>query len=65
MIVLPIGGFAMVEAIRACKGTALPRLAPCPGTTDGSWVPAYDDPALYRWLLEQRRQMPAPDMKKD
>ena len=24
-----------------------------------SWVPAYDDPRLYRWLLEQKRGDPA------
>ena len=64
-IVPPIGSFAIVEAIRACKGSVSPRLTLYPGTNHGSWVPAYDDPALYRWLLEQRRQVPAPDMKKD
>jgi hypothetical protein len=65
MNVPPTGSFAMVEAIRACKGSVSPRLTLYPGTDHGFWVPAYDDPALYRWLLEQRRQVPAPDKKKD
>jgi len=59
-IVPPSGSFVMVEAIRSCKGTVPPRLTIYPGTNHGSWVPAYDDPALYRWLLEQRRLQPAP-----
>ena len=59
-VVPPVGSFAMIEAVRACKGTVAPRLTIYPGTNHGSWVPAYDDPALYRWLLEQRRVVPAP-----
>ena len=51
-IVPPIGNFAMVEAIRACKGSVFPRLTLYPGFNHGAWVPACDDPALYRWLLE-------------
>lgn len=64
-VVPPTGSFAMVEAIRKCRGSATPRLSIYPGTNHGSWVPAYDDPALYRWLLEQRRQAPAPEPKED
>jgi predicted peptidase len=64
-IVPPIGSFAMVEAVRTCKGAVPPRLTIYPGTNHGSWVPAYDDPALYRWLLEQRRAVPAPTTKTD
>lgn len=60
-----IGSFAMIEAVKACKGATPPRLTLYPGTGHASWVPAYDDPALYRWLFEQRRAVPAPDMKKD
>lgn len=61
-IVPPSGSFAMVEAIRSCRGAASPRLTIYPGTNHGSWVSAYDDPALYRWLLEQRRVLPAPPL---
>jgi len=45
--------FAMVRAIRACGGT--PRLTIYPNFGHNSWDPAYDDPALYLWLLQQRR----------
>lgn len=54
------GNFAMVEAIHACGGSVKPRLTIYPATDHFSWVPAYDDPALWRWLLEQRRATPAP-----
>ncbi|WP_413247041.1 dienelactone hydrolase family protein [Sphingomonas sp. 1P06PA] len=52
-VVPPVGSFAMVEAIRACGGK--PRLTIYPATGHDGWTPTYDDPALYRWLLEQRR----------
>lgn len=61
----PGGSFAMVEALRKCSGPVPPRLTIYPGVGHPSWVPAYDDPALYRWLLEQRREKPAPEPKKD
>ena len=51
--VIAEGNFAMVRAIRAC-GSA-PRLTIYPDLGHNSWDPAYDDPALTLWLLEQRR----------
>lgn len=54
------GDFEMVEAIRACGGTPEPRLTVYPATDHPSWVPAYDDPAFWRWIAEQRRTVPAP-----
>ncbi len=52
-VVPPVGSFAMVEAVRACGGH--PRLTIYPATGHGSWDPAYLDPNLTLWLLEQRR----------
>ncbi len=49
----PEGSFAMVRAVRACGST--PRLTIYPNFGHNSWDPAYDDPALYLWLLQQRR----------
>ena len=60
-IVPPSGSFDMVEAIRECGGD--PRLTIYPATGHDSWTPAYDDPALYQWLLEQRRS-PVPPQEK-
>ena len=51
--VIAEGSFAMVRAIRACGGAA--RLTIYPDLGHNSWDPAYDDPALTLWLLEQRR----------
>lgn len=59
-VVDPLVGFAIVKAIDACKGSVRPKMTVYPQTTHGSWEPAYDDPALWRWLLEQRRAPPAP-----
>jgi predicted peptidase len=59
-VVDPLQGFTIVKAIDACKGSVRPRMTIYPQTTHGSWEPAYDDPALWRWLLEQRRATPAP-----
>jgi hypothetical protein len=42
------------------KGAIHPRLTIYPGTGHASWVPAYDDSALYRWLFEQRVQYRPP-----
>ncbi len=42
----------MVDAIRACGGA--PRATLYPGVNHDSWEPAYADPELYRWLLDQR-----------
>lgn len=52
-VVTPEGSFAMARAIRACGGQ--PRLTIYPDLGHNSWDPAYDDPALYLWLLAQRR----------
>lgn len=51
-VVVPEGSFAMVRAIRACGGN--PRLTIYPDIGHNAWDPAYDDPALYLWLLSQR-----------
>lgn len=55
-IVTPEGSFAMVRAIRACGGN--PRLTIYPNLGHNAWDPAYDDPALYLWLLSQRLEGP-------
>lgn len=52
-VVTPEGSFAMARAIRACGGQ--PRLTIYPDLGHNSWDPAYDDPALYYWLLARRR----------
>lgn len=52
-VVIPEGSFAMVRAIRACGG--MPRLTIYPDLGHNAWDPAYDDPALYLWLLQQKR----------
>jgi predicted peptidase len=59
-VVDPLQGFAIVHAIDLCKGNVRPRMTVYPQMTHGSWEPAYNDPALWRWLLEQRRAVPAP-----
>ena len=58
-------GFAMVEAVRACRGSVPPRLTIYPATNHGSWVPAYDHPALDRLLLKQRRSVTVFEPRKD
>jgi predicted peptidase len=55
-VVIPEGSFAMVRAIRACGGN--PRLTIYPDLGHNAWDPAYDDPALYLWLLSQRLEGP-------
>ena len=55
-VVTPEGSFAMVRSIRACGGHA--RLTIYPDLGHNSWDPAYDDPALYLWLLAHRRLPP-------
>lgn len=47
-------GIAMVSALRACGGT--PRLTLYPATGHDSWTGTYADPALYMWMLHQRRK---------
>jgi predicted peptidase len=43
----------MVSAFQAVGGT--PRLTIYPEAGHDSWTAAYNDPALYAWLLEQKR----------
>lgn len=52
-VVVPEGSFAMQRAIRACGGSA--RLTIYPDLGHNAWDPAYNDPALYYWMLSQRR----------
>lgn len=56
-VVIPEGSFAMARAIRACGGRKA-RLTIYPDLGHNAWDPAYDDPALYAWLLEQA--LPSP-----
>lgn len=56
--VVPIAGDqAMVDAVRAAGGQV--RFTVYPNVGHDAWDPAYDDPALYEWLLAQRRGQPA------
>lgn len=52
-VVSPEGSFAMARAIRACGGRKS-RLTIYPDLGHNAWDPAYDDPALYLWLLSHR-----------
>ena len=52
------GDFEMVDALKKCGSTPAPRLTIYPNTDHWSWVPAYNDPALWMWLLEQRKPLP-------
>lgn len=56
-VVVPEGSFAMARAIRACGGRKV-RLTIYPDLGHNAWDPAYDDPALYAWLLEQTLSSP-------
>ncbi len=56
-VVVPEGSFAMARAIRACGGLRS-RLTIYPDLGHNAWDPAYDSPALYLWLLQQRRSPP-------
>jgi len=56
-VVVPEGSFAMARAIRACGGQRS-RLTIYPDLGHNAWDPAYDSPALYLWLLQQRRAAP-------
>ncbi len=49
----------MVEAVRAAGGR--PKFTVYPDLGHNAWDPAYADPALYEWLLAQRRGRPAQD----
>lgn len=49
----------MVEAVRAAGGR--PKFTVYPDVGHNAWDPAYADPALYDWLLAQRRGQPVRD----
>ena len=44
----------LVDALQACGGRV--RYTLYPGVGHDAWTETYHDPALYAWLLEQRRQ---------
>jgi predicted peptidase len=44
----------MVEAVNAYGGSA--RMTIYPGVGHDSWINAYNEPDLYKWLLEQRKK---------
>lgn len=46
----------MVDALKACGGDV--KFTVYPGVDHGSWVPAYNDPELYKWLLAHKRPDP-------
>ena len=54
-VVPPAASQALVDALQACGGNV--QLTIYPGVGHNAWDPAYDDPALYRWLLAQRRSV--------
>lgn len=58
-VVPPEGSFAMARAIRACGGQ-MSRLTIYPDLGHNAWDPAYDDPALYLWLLTHRNEASTP-----
>ena len=62
-VVVPEGSFNMARAIRACGGRKI-RLSIYPDLGHNAWDPAYDDPALYAWLLEQKLP-PSQNITKD
>jgi predicted peptidase len=52
----------MVDAIKAAGGTKV-ELIVDPDAGHDSWTNAYDDPGLYKWLLEQKRPAKAAEPK--
>jgi predicted peptidase len=53
-VVALAGDQAMIDAVKACGGSA--RLTVYPEVGHDAWTPAYADSELYRWLLQQRRK---------
>ncbi len=45
----------MTEAVNACGGDA--RLTIYEGVSHDSWVQAYNDPALYTWMLSKQKSL--------
>jgi len=56
-VVSPVEAEDMVEALRKAGGRV--RFTVYPEAGHDSWTATYDNPALYAWLLEQRRGKPA------
>ncbi|MEM9528595.1 MAG: prolyl oligopeptidase family serine peptidase [Bacteroidota bacterium] len=54
-LIHPSESINMVENLRAKKINPLPKLTIYEGVGHNAWEPAYADPALYEWLLAQRR----------
>lgn len=53
--VVPIeGDQKMVDAVRACGGNV--EFTVYPDVGHDAWTQTYDNPGLYRWLLQQRRK---------
>jgi len=52
-VVPPHESQRMVDALRACGGSA--RLTLYPDLAHDSWTRTYDNPALFDWLLQQRK----------
>lgn len=44
----------IVDAVRACSGNI--KFTVYPDRGHDAWVPAYEDPKLYEWLLGQKRK---------
>lgn len=56
--VVPVAGHrASIAALRAAGGH--PRYTEYPGVDHNSWTATYNNPALYEWLLAQRRHAAA------
>lgn len=54
-LIHPSESINMVENLRAKKVDPLPKLTIYEGVGHNAWEPAYADPALYEWLLAQKR----------
>jgi predicted peptidase len=54
-LILPSESVNMVEALRQKGMKHPPKLTLYEGIGHNAWDPAYADPALYEWLLAQRR----------
>lgn len=55
-LIHPSESVRMVENLREKKMNPKPKLTIYEGVGHNAWEPAYADPALYEWLLAQRRQ---------
>lgn len=55
-LIHPSESIRMIENLREKKMNPKPKLTIYEGVGHNAWEPAYADPALYEWLLAQRRQ---------